>query len=81
MINTYNLKPKDLIVHPIGGKKCASRSRCIVGDVVQPINEFGKRSNTPDGRSGTCKTCVNDRSRQHQKKRADNILEFKKYFS
>lgn len=64
------------------GKKCskARTNKCVVGDVEQPMSEFGKRPHSPDGHNNTCRSCVKVRSKNFQNKVKENNAEFKRLF-
>ena len=79
---TYKTRQSEIILHPIGGKKCsrAKTNKCVVGDVVQDIKEFSKRDHTPDGHTGTCRSCVTAASKINYAKVKQSRQEFKDMF-
>lgn len=79
-IHVYNVRKSEIHLHPKDGKKCSKKSKCVVGDVIQGINEFGKRSNTPDGRNGTCKSCIAANSERAYNTVKENDKMFREMF-
>lgn len=79
-IQVYNLRKSEIHLHPKDGKKCSKRSKCVVGDVIQDLSEFGKRSGTGDGRCSTCKSCITVNSAKAYAKVKENDKMFREMF-
>lgn len=73
-VHSYRTKINDLQTAP-ALKKCvrARNGKCLVGDKMQPISEFGKRTNERDGHNSVCRTCSKEISREQSQRRKDDI--------
>lgn len=63
----------------IGGRKCSCK-KCKHGGKLQPLSNFFRRSQVPDGYSYHCKDCDNERRNAYNEKKRQNINAFNNLF-
>lgn len=62
-------------VKDVGMKRCNKGDRCITGKPLQPLTNFSKRSNSPDGHTYTCKECEKIAAKDSYHRRKDVIAQ------